>query len=395
MGSTRMCGGAGTLRAARGCNSQRGPGRRAMATRFLLQRLGSCPWEMFIVFSSLGGGLRGLYSVGRPLGHFCIFPFGGLILFRGFYWPCQEIAGTEVLLLLGGVGLRRYFNDVWRSVDGGETWAQVASQTPFAPRAATATAVTSSGLLLLAGGRGEDTYFSDIWVSSDVGSTWAELTWEGASPLPLSGASLVLLQNDTFLLLGGFDGKKHCNQVWQVSVSKNRRDVQWKSLPKPGWQPRYCHRAVLLGESLIILTGGGLRYYRGTFTGILLSGGLDKGVPYYRNPAGGYGLADGDFGDTWTSPCLHLLQRKLSTLRLLGRSFVKRFGITSEVWTGAVLPCLLPHALTSSKAESVLLQGPTSSLAQPALQKHAELIPILKPNRDIAMVFFGKGIDDG
>ena len=232
-----------------------------------------------------------------------------------------EVAGAEVLVLLGGVGLRRYFNDVWRSVDGGETWEQAAPHTPFAPRAATATAATSSGLLLLAGGRGEDTYFSDIWSSTDVGSTWSELNWEGASPLPLSGSALVPLGDETFLLLGGFRGDQHCSEVWQVSVSSHQKEVRWKSLPNPGWQPRYCHRAVLWERSLIILTGG-------------------------------YGIVDGDFGDTWTSPSLRSLLHDLSRLRLLGRSFVKRYGISMEVWTDAILPCLLPNALMRHKAES-------------------------------------------
>ena len=242
-----------------------------------------------------------------------------------------DIAGAEVLVLLGGVGLRRYFNDVWRSSDGGETWEQAASRTPFAPRAATAAAVTSSGLLLLAGGRGEDTYFFDMWLSADVGSSWSELTWDGTSPLPLSGAALVPMEKETFLILGGFDGGKHCNHVWQFSVSSCLKSVHWKRLPDASWKPRYCHRAVLLDRSLIILTGG-------------------------------YGIADGDFGDTWTSPSLDSLRRESFRLQLLGRAITKRYGITTEVWTGSILPCLLPDMLISTGTASVLQTGSSSRM---------------------------------
>ena len=286
-----------------------------------------------------GTGGRGLHrdvwrsddSAGRTWVHLREGPW---LARYGHSLIAMDVAGTEVLVLLGGVGLRRYFNDVWRSPDGGETWEQAASNTPFAPRAATAAAATSSGFLLLAGGRGEDTYFADVWLSTDVGSTWSELTWEGISPLPLSGAALVPLQNDSFLLLGGFDGNKHLNQVWKVVVSHSRRDICWKNLPDPGWQPRYCHRAVLLERSVIILTGG-------------------------------YGIADGDFGDTWTSPSLPSLHREVLRLQLLGRGIQKKHQITSETWAGAVLPCLLPETLLES-AKTVSQKVPA---AEPAPQK--------------------------
>eukprot|EP00435_Cladocopium_sp_Y103_P006934 s4943_g2.t1 len=179
-------------------------------------------------------------------------------------WPARyghsllllETAGHETLLLLAGVTLGRFLNDVWRS-DDGLIWRRVAvTGALWAPRAAVA-AATVGAAVVVAGGRGEDGCFGDVWISEDTGSTWSSLASSVSAPPPHSGAALVCLDG-SLLLMGGFDGEDHNNSVWKGSLHiscANSGVVRWSGCGAAVWQPRYCHRVALLDE-LVIMTGG-------------------------------------------------------------------------------------------------------------------------------------------
>lgn len=213
-------------------------------------------------------------------------------------------SGEEALILLAGVGLGRFLNDVWRSDDHGETWSLVTSA-PFAPRAAAAT-VATGGLILLAGGRGEDGCLDDLWMSPDAGLTWSELFVNGRlRPPALSGASLHCVDGQ-LILMGGFDGETHHNTLWQGLLKES--SVSWTRHTAP-WTPRYCHCVAQMGP-LMLLTGG-------------------------------HG-AEGDCRDTWTSPSLQFFCSAAVELSVLSRAITKRFGLSLELWETGILPHLLP-----------------------------------------------------
>lgn len=87
--------------------------------------------------------------------------------------------------IVGPTGpVREYFNDVWRSTDGGATWEEVAATAPWSPRAGGAVAVHEGALYLLGGEVGficqpfpgcEPPYFNDVWRTVD-GVSWELVT---------------------------------------------------------------------------------------------------------------------------------------------------------------------------------------------------------------------------
>lgn len=235
-------------------------------------------------------------------------------------WPARYGHGLlllgDALLLLAGVGLGRFLNDVWRSDDQGETWYALQSA-PFAPRAAMAIAAVGRRILL-AGGRGEDGCFQDLWLGEDIGLSWSQISQGLDRPLPHSGASM-LWDDSSLLILGGFDGLHHQNAMWHGTFQKS---VSWRKVSAP-WAARYCHRAVVV-DNVIVLTGG-------------------------------HG-AEGAYGDTWTSPGIQLLRARARELCLLGQ----KMGLSQEIWEKGVLPYVVPSIALENGSQRCFRVGKRS-----------------------------------
>ena len=87
--------------------------------------------------------------------------------------------GSDIYVI-GGSDATNFFNDVWKSADGGQTWNQVpVTGTQFSARNFFNLVAISSGPnagIYVVGGFGPDgtisTYFNDVWKSTDGGIRW-------------------------------------------------------------------------------------------------------------------------------------------------------------------------------------------------------------------------------
>lgn len=173
---------------------------------------------------------------------------------------------------------REYFNDVWRSTDGGATWELATAEAPWSARAGGAVAVFEGDLYLLGGEVGfvceplpdcEPPYFNDVWRTSD-GTTWESVTEQAAwSPRP--GHQCESLTIDTaelsgpaIVCFGGFGQLANPIDVWASADGST-----WVQLASAPWnaatseQGRYDFDSTVIslpggavGESAIITVGG-------------------------------------------------------------------------------------------------------------------------------------------
>ncbi|MFN8027797.1 MAG: sialidase family protein [Acidimicrobiia bacterium] len=140
--------------------------------------------------------------------------------------------------IVGGPPARKYFNDVWRSDDGGKTWEQVTAAAPWEPRAGAAVLTRGPWMYLFGGEEGftcDDPakpcppYFNDVWRSRD-GATWEKLT--AAAPwAPRPGHKCELLEG-RFVCFGGFGLPPAGNPV-DMWVSAD--GAKWQQLPQAPW----------------------------------------------------------------------------------------------------------------------------------------------------------------
>jgi hypothetical protein len=117
---------------------------------------------------------------------------------------------------------RHYVNykDVWRSNDGA-VWTEVTNNAPWGEREGFALLQRQGSIYLMGGVKSEAnpgiTLFNDIWTSPDSGATW---TNPGLKVAPWSARayfSMLLLNNDLLVLIGGSRAEKPLvlfNEVW-------------------------------------------------------------------------------------------------------------------------------------------------------------------------------------
>ena len=149
----------------------------------------------------------------------------------------------------GGAPERIYFNDVWRSKNGGKTWKNMTKNmdpdSRWSPRAGGIAVVKGDYMYMIGGEEGflcpfdptfppdaqppclDPPYFNDVWRSKD-GRNW-ELVTDDAGWAPRPGHQVVVA-NGNFVLFGGFGLLENPQDVW---VSKNGE--VWDKLDKGPW----------------------------------------------------------------------------------------------------------------------------------------------------------------
>lgn len=141
--------------------------------------------------------------------------------------------------ILAGPSARIYHNDVWRSEDGAR-WTRMAEHAPWAERAGAALAVKGGSLFLfggeagfLPGDDGALPYFNDVWRTRDGGS-WELVT--ARAPWPSRPGHWVLPLGGAFVLFGGFRpdasgfGQANPEDMWASADGK-----EWSLLAAKPW----------------------------------------------------------------------------------------------------------------------------------------------------------------
>ena len=169
----------------------------------------------------------------------------GIVSFKGKLWI---LGGTEQYYTGSQQNLK---NDVWSSSDG-RRWTQVASSTPWAPRAFLQAVVFENKLYIIGGGNYSPFYkaFNDVWSSSD-GEHW-ECVTPNAEWHPRIWFSLLVYRNKMWVL-GGWSNRPSQNwgDTWYSNDGKHWEQLQTKD----GWIARHAQAAFVFKDAIWIAGG--------------------------------------------------------------------------------------------------------------------------------------------
>ncbi|CAJ1436127.1 unnamed protein product [Effrenium voratum] len=164
------------------------------------------------------------------------------------------------IFLMGGQTFSTFFNDVWKSCDGADSWSLVTKQAAWPARAGLGGTLHKKKLFV-AGGCHDDVkydpglfrkFYSDVWSSSD-GEHWELVTsnpgWKGRS-----GPRLVSFKEDLYIIAGevGFTTKTQLGDVWS---SKDDGKTWAQLTPAPAFSARSGHGVVTVGDYLVLIAG--------------------------------------------------------------------------------------------------------------------------------------------
>jgi len=186
----------------------------------------------------------------------------------------QAVAHDGEMYVIGGQNFgfpSTFFNDVWRSKDG-VTWEQTTPAAPWVGRAGLMAAALGDSIYVFGGSRNDDSavigptgpvreYFNDVWRSSDGGVTWVEAT--AAAPWSARAGGAVVTHDDAIYLLGGevgfvcqpFPGCEppYFNDVWRTTDGAN-----WELVTEAaGWSPRPGHQCESITAEIVCFGGFG------------------------------------------------------------------------------------------------------------------------------------------
>jgi PKD repeat protein len=175
-------------------------------------------------------------------------------------WIKRSAGATVALpdgsvLMIGGAstGGSPAFNDTWRSIDNGTSWNRVNASGGWLPRYGLMAVTAADGSVILTGGVNDGTsvYFNDTWRSTDKGSTWTRMNassgWQ-----PRYWHRTVAMGDGSVVLLGG-TGSATYNETWRTTDY----GATWvRQNASSGWQSRYRFGAVTLSDNSIVLVGG-------------------------------------------------------------------------------------------------------------------------------------------
>ena len=168
------------------------------------------------------------------------------------------------IYVIGGYDGTNYFNDVWKSSNGGQTWTQVATgtiaaKTLFSARSAHSSVAVGSDMYVI-GGHNRSNRLNDVWKSTNGGQTWSKVdTGTTGANTPFStrnGHSSVAIGSDIYVI-GGVGGVSFFNDVWkstnggQTWSKVDTGTIAAKTL-FPG---RNTHSSVAIGSDMYVIGG--------------------------------------------------------------------------------------------------------------------------------------------
>jgi hypothetical protein len=187
------------------------------------------------------------------------------IVFRDELYVLGGSKNDDSAIVGPGGPAREYFNDVWKSSDGGRTWQQAVAHAPWSPRAGAAVVVKDDYLYLLGGEDGFvcdavnprcPPYFNDVWRTPD-GATWELVTaaagWAGR---PGHVANVV---GDQIVVFGGFglstDPTNPFLPANPMDMWASPDGAAWQKLPSSPWNAGQPEQIKYDFDSLTVLEG--------------------------------------------------------------------------------------------------------------------------------------------
>lgn len=147
-----------------------------------------------------------------------------------------------------------FYNDVWWTTDGAR-WTRVAPQEPWwTPRGMIGGGAVFQDRMWLLGGGTYDTpqfperrFYNDVWSSVD-GETWQQHT--ACAPwAPRQYHDVAVFDGRMWILEGAFNGENR-NDVW-----RSEDGVNWHKLPDTPWPPRHAASVFVFDEALWVAAG--------------------------------------------------------------------------------------------------------------------------------------------
>eukprot|EP00931_Biecheleriopsis_adriatica_P077351 TRINITY_DN50939_c0_g1_i1.p1 TRINITY_DN50939_c0_g1~~TRINITY_DN50939_c0_g1_i1.p1 ORF type:complete len:421 (+),score=42.38 TRINITY_DN50939_c0_g1_i1:81-1343(+) len=232
---------------------------------------------------------------------------------RGYFKALSlKQQGLTAVVILGGQNFKiegcppgvpscsDFFNDVWSSLDSGQTWTQLTSNAGWEPRAGLSAVVHNGALVVACGSQNDDSstvpggapariYFNDVWSSEDGGTTWKRLVKHG--PFKERAGAWLESRGDWLYLFGGEEGftcsdptrpcPPYFNDVW-----RSRDGAQWNLVTaSAGWSARPGFVVPQLSKEKEFVLFGGYGLPPGNGSGV--------GPP--SNPTDMWRSADGKF----------------------------------------------------------------------------------------------------
>ena len=160
-------------------------------------------------------------------------PFGMRLvhLLLNFQAP-NKLAGTNVLMVLGGWTGGSDRNDVWASSDGGAVWQLITLGAGWDSRDDMNGEITTAGLLIVSGGKTERPnqpfeFHNDVWVSADGGYSWGQCIKDASFTDRRYQMTVLDEQGHLIVAAGANANDTQQNDVWRSNISfDNLADVQ-------------------------------------------------------------------------------------------------------------------------------------------------------------------------
>jgi len=172
-------------------------------------------------------------------------------------YSCAVTLSDDSIVLMGGLGQTLgVTNDTWISYDYGKTWTKQNSSSGWAKRQTLSCAALSDDTIIIAGGAGSGLTpsYGDVWISVDRGLTWS-LQTDNPGWTSRSEAQLVPLSDDSLILVGGYHKEtyEYLNDTWKST----NHGVTWTQLTSSaGWPKRQYFNAVSQPDDSILLMNG-------------------------------------------------------------------------------------------------------------------------------------------
>ena len=162
------------------------------------------------------------------------------------------------ILVMGGTNnITGSQNDIWRSIDMGETWTRQTAHANWSARYGQTNVVMPDGSIVLMGGRMSHNRYDDVWRSTNKGVSWTQQTAHAAWSSHAAHTSVVM-PDGSILLMGGMTNDIiRQNSMWR---STDMGETWTQQTANAAWQARAGHTSVVMPDGSIVLMAGGGYY---------------------------------------------------------------------------------------------------------------------------------------